>query len=158
MKKVYKSKGFVLIELILVMGIILLLTGFVSFSLINQQKNVSVASFEESLSADIRGQQLKAMQGFSGEAYGVYLDLTKYVLFKGTSYSPTDASNFIVELDPGIVITNVTFPQSSIIFSSTSGELNNYTDGNSSFTVQDVSAAKSINVTLNRYGVVSSKN
>lgn len=155
-----KNNGFVLVELIVVMGIVLLLSGFVIFSLINTKKNVSVDSSADAIISDIKSQQTKAMQGIgeqSGQAYGVYIDSEEYILFDGTSYSPSDPSNFTVALEPGIIITNITFPASSIIFSSKSGEINAFSNGNSSFTLEDVSATKSITVTLNKYGIVVSQ-
>lgn len=156
-----KNKGFVLVELVLVMGIILLLSGFVIFSLVGEQRNVSVSSLTDAVVSDIKSQQTKAMEGIggqSGQAYGIYLEPTRYILFKGVTYSSSDASNFIVTLDPGIVIANITFPSNSIIFASKSGEINQYSSGNSSFTLEDTNGIKSKTVTLNRYGVIISEN
>lgn len=156
-----RNYGFVLIELVLAIGIILMLFGFISLSLVNEQKNVSIQGTVDKLITDIKSQQLKTMEGIgtvSGQNYGIYLSSDKYVLFKGDSYVPSDTSNFTVDLDPQIVISNITFPSSAIVFSSKSGELKQYTNGNTSFTVQDINGTKSTTVILNRYGVVASEN
>lgn len=156
-----KNKGFVLVELILVMGIILMLSGFITFSLIGGQSNTSVTTSAESIVSDIESQKIKAMEGYgtqSGQSYGVYLNSNSYVLFKGNSFSPSDSSNFTVALDPGLTFINVTFPSNLIVFSSKSGELNSYSNGSSSFTLKDTKGNKTETVIFNRYGVVTSKN
>lgn len=156
-----KNKGFVLVELIVVMGIILLLSGFITFSLIGGQSNTSVTTSAESIISDIESQKIKAMEGYgaqSGQSYGVYLNSNSYVLFNGASYSPSDSSNFAVALDPGLAFINVTFPSNVIVFSSKSGELTSYSNGNSSFTLKDTKGNKTETVIFNRYGVVTSKN
>ncbi len=153
--------GFTLVELVLVIGIFLTLFGFVSFNLVSVQRNTSVNSTADSLVSDMASQQAKAMTGAglsSGNSYGIYFQSDKYTLFKGTIYSASDPNNFTVALDSGITFSNVTFPSGSVIFSTRSGELSGFSNGQNTVTIHDTQGAKTETITVNRYGVVTSEN
>lgn len=152
------QSGFTLIELVVVMGIILMLFGFVSFNLIGVQRGTSLNSIVDVLASDMASQQTKAMQGSglsSGNSYGIYFEESKYTLFQGTIYSPSDINNFIVSLDSGVVFTNVTFPSNSLVFSPRSGEVNDFSNGQNTITIFDSQGTKTETITVNRYGVRS---
>jgi len=98
------KRGFTLIEVMLVMAIFSLLMGFVTINLLRPQNKASVDSLSTQLIADIKQQQLKAMVGDSeGQAtsqqFGVYFESDGYTLFRGSSYSASEASNFEVTLE-----------------------------------------------------------
>ncbi len=155
------QQGFTLVELIVVMGIIAMLFGFTSFNVLNTQRTVSVKGAADILVSDFSSQQNKAMQGVgasSGTSYGVYFEPNKYTLFKGSSYSLTDSANFTVSLDPGILFTNTTFINNSVVFNPLTGEINGFLNGNNAITIQDANGNKSITITINRYGVVIGEN
>jgi len=155
------QSGLTLIELVVVMGILLMLFGFVSFNLVGVQRTTSVNSTGESLISDMSSQQTKAMLGAgssNGNSYGIYFQPDKYTLFKGTIYSVSDPNNFTVSLDSGSAFTNITFPSSSIIFSSGTGEISGFSSGQNTVSIQDIQGTKTITITVNRYGVVTSEN
>ncbi|HYM65488.1 MAG TPA: type II secretion system protein [Candidatus Sulfotelmatobacter sp.] len=156
-----ENRGFTLIELVVVMGILIMLFSFASFNFVGVQRKTSINSFADDLVSDIASQQTKAMVGVgtsSGDNYGIYFQSDKYILFKGTSYSANDPNNFTVSLDSGSSFSSVTFPGSSIIFSSISGELNGFSQGQNTVTIKDLQSLKTETITVNRYGVVTSEN
>lgn len=155
------QSGFTLIELIVVMGIILMLFGFVSFNSVSVERKTSLNSTADNLVSDMATQQTKAMLGAgttSGNSYGIYFEQDKYTLFEGTTYSSSNPSNFIVSLNSAIVFTNITFPSNSIIFSARTGEINGFSSVQNTITIQDSQSTKTETITVNRYGVVTGQN
>lgn len=155
------QSGFSLIELILVMGIGLTLFGFVGLNLVNGQRIASVNSSGDSLFSDMASQQTKAMQGVgdtSGTNYGIYFLQDRYILFKGDSYSASDPANYTVMLETGTVFTNITFPNSSIVYEGRSGEVIGFTNGSNTLQIKDDQGPKLKTIAINRYGVVSGGN
>ncbi len=153
--------GFTLIELVVVTGILLMLFGFVSFNLVGVQRKISVSSTADNLVSDMSTQQTKAMLGVGssgGNSYGIYFQSDKYTLFKGTAYFASDPSNFTVSLDSGITFSSITLPASLLVFSSATGEINGFSAGQNTVTLQDTQGAKTETITVNRYGVVTSEN
>lgn len=148
------QKGFTLIEIILVMSILFILFGFTTLSFVKQQNSVSVQSITDSLVSDINSAQNKAMLGDSNASYGIYFQPDRYVLFAGSSYSQNNPSNFIVNIDPGYQISNVTFSNNTVIFASGSGEVNGYALGSDSLKIQNANGSSSRTIKLNRYGVI----
>jgi prepilin-type N-terminal cleavage/methylation domain-containing protein len=156
------QSGFTLIETIVVVGIVLILFGFVGFNLIGVQRTTSINSTADVLLSDLSSQQTKAMMGAGagasiGSSYGIYFRSNGYVLFKGTTYPASDPNNFIVSLDEGIAFTNITFPSSSIVFSAGSGTISGFLNNQNTIDIRDTQGVKTKTITVNRYGVVTSR-
>ena len=153
--------GFTFIELVLVMGIIAVLLGFTVFNLAGAQRSSSASTTLDTLVADIRSQQIKAMTGStegrsSTDSYGVHFGTNQYVLFHGTSYNPSDLSNFTVTLDPSVVFTADTFPSGNVVFQNASGEVAGFTSSTDSICLQTVVGGNIQTITFNQYGVITS--
>ncbi|OGH47224.1 MAG: hypothetical protein A3A51_01700 [Candidatus Levybacteria bacterium RIFCSPLOWO2_01_FULL_39_10] len=154
-----KNSGFSLIELIVVLGILLTLFGFIVIGLSTSQRRFSVTSARDTLISDIASQQTKSMNSISGSsAYGIYFQPGKYTLFKGETYSASDPENFEVELGENLEFSQVTFPAATIIFATKSGEISGFLDGANIITIRDVQNIDSTTVTINRYGVITDIN
>lgn len=152
------AKGFTLPELVISLGILTIIFGITIVTLIGSQRVTETSALVDTLLADIRDQQNKAMaQNTAGASdnydFGVYLNGGSYVLFRGNVYNASDPLNFVVDLTEGLNIINVTLPNSSIVFESGSGELLGYTPGSDSFIVEDVTGSGNVGITLNRYGI-----
>lgn len=163
MKKIFNSeRGFTLIELGIVFGIIALLFGFVTLNLGNVQKVTSINSVIDILVSDMKSQQTKAMAGTVssglGESYGIYFQSDRYILFTGTTYSSTNSSNFIIMLGGNVEFVNSTFPGNSLVFLRQSGELNGFTDGMNTIDIQSIQGLNKKTINVNRYGVVTEIN
>ena len=151
-------KGFSLPELMVSLGILTLLFSIATFSLLKSQRSFARAAFFDTLLTDIRDQQNKAMaQNTLGETessdYGIYLASDYYILFKGSAYTADDPQNFQVGMDPGLQITGITLPSSSIVFGSGSGEMVGFVPGSSGFNIDDLTSNVVTAVQLNRYGI-----
>ena len=154
-------KGFTLVELLVVMGIIAALFGLATINLVKTQHNASVSAASDGLLSDIRGQQTKAMSGTndgtgSGNSYGIYFPPSSpgtYILFRGTVYSASDTTNFSVA--PTAITFSNNLPNNSLVFSQRSGEFYGYTTGPYTITVANAYGTESKTITINKYGVVS---
>jgi prepilin-type N-terminal cleavage/methylation domain-containing protein len=151
-------QAFTLIEIIVVLGVVAILLALSSINLLTGQRKVAKIGVIEQLVADIKSQQLKAMTGQdSGSSFGVHLNENNYILFTGSTFSATDSSNFVVNLDNKIIL-NTTFPNSNILFTPVSGEITGYVIGSDSFSVIDSTDNTSRQLHVNRYGVVDVQN
>lgn len=158
-----KQSGFTLVELIIAMGIILMLSGFATINLVKQQNTTSVNSSVDVLVSDMQSQQTKAMAGVKDDlsnniSFGIYFQSDRYVLFRGTTFSPTDSANFTVLLDENIMFSDIKFPNNTIVFQVRSGEVSGFAPGGNTVTIQNISGLEEKTVTVNRYGVVTNIN
>lgn len=155
------QKGFSILEVILAMSVLMILLGIATINLFSAANKTYQITTATTLYTDLRSQQIKAMNGDtegSGttDAFGVYFQPTRYILFRGNSYSPTNPTNFAVKIPDDVNFTNILFPNSQIIFASGSGEFANFTVGATSAAITNVEGLGQKTVTLNRFGVVTS--
>ena len=89
-----RSRGFTLMELIIIMGLLASLFVFSSINLLRPQRSSSLEVTLTQVVADLRHQQLKAMTGENGGGdFGVYFETGSYYLFSGSSYTPRDPAH-----------------------------------------------------------------
>ena len=160
MKKQKYSLGFTLIELIVVISIISILIGIITTNLLNSRQKASSNSTVTSLVADINQHQIKAMTGETEVTgvivnKGVYFEPTRYTLFSGSQYNPQDQGNFIVPLDDALQFTSITFPNSTILFASVSGEIVGFQNGANSISIRNTLSNEQKTIQMNRYGVIT---
>lgn len=118
-----KNKGFTLVELSVVIGILAVLLGFTTINLVGSQQAASLTSAEEVLLADLKHQQLKSMIGdtegrATSDSYGIHFDSNQYVLFHG-AYLVGEPSNFAINLDSNMQFNT---PGFNIVFEKVTGE------------------------------------
>jgi prepilin-type N-terminal cleavage/methylation domain-containing protein len=158
MKK-YFIRGFTLVELVVVIGILLIFFTITTMSLTSLQHRTYVLTRVDTLISDLRQQQLKAMVGdtegrASGDSYGIHFNNNNYVLFHGTTYNAADTANFTIPLETTLTFSSVTFTNSNIIFSQLSGNINGFTPGQDTVTVKDTSTNVQKTIKFNKYGAV----
>jgi prepilin-type N-terminal cleavage/methylation domain-containing protein len=148
------SKGFTVIELIITMGIIAILSSLATVNLVTIQRHTSVSATILTLQADLKQQQLKAMDGDTqviGSAssnYGIRFETNKYTLFRNSFIDGT-VDNFAVNLDGNLAFTTL----GDITFSKGNGQLT----GLNTITLQDdFNNHQTLNI--NYLGVVESLN
>ena len=149
------QRGFTLLELLVVIGIIGVLFGMATISLLQTQHRASVSSAVDQLISDLHTQQTKAMIGTkdttgNANSYGVHISASSYVLFQGTT-DPQDATDFTVS--PESIVLSTTAPSSSIDFAHGSGEIGG---GPYTITVKNAYGTQQKVITIDRYGVVTS--
>jgi prepilin-type N-terminal cleavage/methylation domain-containing protein len=152
------SKGFSLIELMVVTGIFATLIGISTISLVGAQRKSYLNAAVNVFIADLKSQQLRAMVGEedgSGAAadYGIHFETGSYTQFRG-SYGTT---NFVSNL-PGNTNVVTAFPSSQIVFEKGSGEISGFINGTNTVTFQDPGSGDQKVVTINKYGVVTEVN
>ena len=158
-----RIKGFTVIELAVVLGILTTILGIAAINLTTIQHKTYLATTVDTVIADIKKQQLKAMIGdsegrSSHDRYGVYFESDRYTLFHGLNYSPSDLANKVVPLDNSIIFGTISFPQNKIVFEGVSGEINNYASGSDKFILKNSVTNEQRTITFNRYGVIISVN
>lgn len=161
MRFIKTSKGFSFIEIILAIGVLTTLFAIITINLISASRRVYNDTTTAVLISDLRTQQVKAMIGDTektGESsmYGVYFGTDRYTLFRGNSYSVGNPTNFVITLPGGAEFSNILFPNFEIVFASGSGEIAGFSSGLNSVTIINTSENIQKNVTLNRFGVITS--
>lgn len=155
-------QGVTFVELIVVGGIFATLFGLVGVNFLTTINKASLASAVAPLFADIKSQQLKAIQGdtqYTGitDRYGLYFTNESYTLFKG-SYSPTDPANVVIELPENTELSNIVIPQSQLVFEKGSGEVVDFVQGQNSLSVRSTQSSEEKTLTVNQLGVVTGVN
>lgn len=154
-----KEEGFSFVELIIAMGVAGILFAVASINLAKVERSSSVNATVQTLLADLKQQQLKAMVGATegrsvNDSYGLYLENLKYTLFHGMIYDSSNQSNFSIQLDQSMNMTT-TFPSGLLIFSRKSGEVASFTPGQNTITIKNTAGTEQTTITINRYGVVT---
>lgn len=150
------ERGFSLVELLLVMGVAAILFGLTTVNLVNVQHHTTIATATESLVADMRSQQIKAMAGKTtssgtGDKYGIHFDGTStYILFHGT-YAAGSPDNVAVTPDQAIAFTA---NPAEVTFSQITGEIG----ASQTITAKYISGSETKTITMNKYGVVTGIN
>jgi type II secretory pathway pseudopilin PulG len=153
--------GLTLIEMIIVVGIIMSLLGIAFLNISNIRVVSSGGSATTVLISDLKNQQIKAMTGDTegrgvADNYGIKILPDKYVLFHGLTYIPSETSNFTVPIDDGQTLST-TFQNDVLIFSSNSGEMINFVEGQDTVNITtDAGETKAIR--FNKYGTVTQIN
>lgn len=157
------SRGISLIELVIVMSFFAILTSIITVNVFTTRGKSNVSDATNLLVTDLRSQQIKAMvsevpTGSTPDSHGVYFDRTRYVLFRGSTYTSSNLSNFAVSLSENIEISSITFSGSQVVFTKGNGEITNFTDGADTIRLRNTVSRQEKTIRLNRYGVVISIN
>lgn len=158
-EQIHRQAGFTIYEVLIVMAIFIILTGLLTINLLNAKHQSSLSTSVDIFISDLKQQQLKAMLGdtegrSSSDNYGIFFGAGKYTLFHGTYYS-TGSANFNINLGDKIEFSNITFPNSQILFLRGSGEIYNYASGSSTVSIKDILDNNQKTITINEYGVVT---
>lgn len=161
-----KPRGFSLIELILVIALLSIILGITTVTLFRPVAKANLATVSTDIFSILREAQNQAINtDTSGDPqsndYGVHFDANSYTLFKGTTYTAGDASNFKIDTAANITISP-TLPCPSppgdcdnIVFQRVSGEVLTYDDVNNTICVSETSTNKQTRLTVNFLGVVT---
>lgn len=126
------QKGFTLTELIITIGLLLILFGFVSINLIGSIRRPAQTGAQDVLISDLRSQQLKAME--KGSSFGINFSTNSYTL---------TPDNFTVNLPDGFEFTST--PQ--VVFTEGSGETTDIT-----IALKDTQNGQEEEIRINKYG------
>lgn len=161
-KKLHDQRGYSLLEIGIVVSVFSVLISIATINLLGSKQKVSIAANTTLLVSDIKQQQIKAMtlatQGGGTANYGIYFTPTNYVLFRGSSYLPSDVDNFTVLYDDNITASVSGLPQATIIFARQSGEVVNFDPNKNTLILTNVMTNEKKTIQINRYGVITQAN
>lgn len=136
------ESGLTLIELMVAMGITLTLLTIGSLAFIKPQQKVNIDTVVNTLIADIKSQQTKAMSGDTASNYTIHFEENRYIL-----------DNFTVLLDENVRITNITFNNQDLVFQKGSGEVN-FVGSQNSLNIINDNSDESVQISINKYGTI----
>lgn len=157
----FNEQGFTFPELVIVMGIVILMLGFITINLVQARNSSSLTTTLDTLITDMKNQQIKAMTGDTegrgtADSYGIHFSANQYVLFHGTSFNQSDSSNLAINLDPSLSFNQDLFPSGNIIFLQTSGEVSSFSTTSNSIVLTGSNGNQTKTITINKYGIITS--
>lgn len=157
MKKI--PSAFTVPELIVVLAMMGILLALTSMNLLSAYTSTSLGTSIDTLITDIKQQQLKSMlgdtQGLSShDAYGIYFEPDRYILFQGANHQANPLSDYTVNLGPNLQFSNIMVLNSEIVFASVSGEIANYDPVYHYLTLKDINSGETKTIQLNNLGVI----
>lgn len=157
-----KKNGFTLIEIIVVFAFLITLAGIILSYSFNFRTSTVINTTMTKLTTDLKSQQIKAMTGDTEgigviESYGINFGPSLYTLFHGDTFSQGDPTNFVVEMEENIQISN-TLPNNSVVFNPGSGEINTFVLGSDTVTIRDEDTNQSHTIRFNKFGTITEFN
>lgn len=154
------KKGFVFIELVVVLAVVGLLIGLAVTNVTGLRSRASLTGVVDTLTSDLKTQQTKAMSdtveaGIVQPGFGVRFETNQYVLFRGTAYNASDTSNSVIALDQGVTFSVINLPNSSLVFASRSGDVVGWESSASTISVYESDTHETKTFQFNRYGVIA---
>lgn len=160
--KVYQN-GYSLVEVLIIITLFLILSGLATINLLSGQNKATVQNSLQPLIADIKDQQMKAMQGdtegrTAPDYYGIHFATTSYTLFHGTSFSSTDPANLTIPLAQGLQFSQINLTNNNVIFIPLNGEFYGYSSIANSVILKDMSSQQTKTLQFNYLGVLARTN
>lgn len=158
-----RTRGFVFIELIIILGIISVLVAIAIVSVSGSGRKATLTAAIDMIIADAKSQQTKAMSvetigGTPQSGYGVRFESGQYTLFSGESFLPSDPGNLVVPLGSRVRITGINLPDGQLIFASRSGEIMQFDPDSDSTTLTQIDSLETTTIEWNRYGIITAVN
>jgi prepilin-type N-terminal cleavage/methylation domain-containing protein len=152
-KKLARSSGFTIIEILIVLFIISVLTAITIGSVSKAKERKELAAIAEAIAARLDEARGNSISGKDGSSFGVKFDPDSYTYFPGTTYIPTSSDNIETSVSSVFDLSN-TIPGADdyVVFSRITGDVG-YT---ATVTVSHVAGAiDPIDVVIGNLGEVS---
>ena len=122
------ESGFALIEILVVLSIIVLLIVVSYSSLINSNKNQALANDVAKAVSFLDRARSLTLDSQNASQYGVHLEQDSLTLFKGSSFSSTDPSNFTESLNKSVTISSYSLNDggADVVFERLTGKTEGY--------------------------------
>jgi len=117
------KKGFSLIEILVVIGILSILVGFVLVIMNSFQKERVLDATAEEIINSLRLAQSKTLASEGASPYGIYFENDRFTLFKGAFFDSASPDNLVHQLPTTLLISqiNLTDGTSSVAFERLTG-------------------------------------
>jgi prepilin-type N-terminal cleavage/methylation domain-containing protein len=151
-----KTKGFSAVEILIVVAIMGLVAGSIFYSFSSFSKEQSLTSAVETFKTALNEARSKTLSSLGDSQYGVHIENTKAVLFKGTTYSASDANNvaFVMPTAVEIVSISLNGGGANMVFQKITGKTNQY--GSAIIRLRS-NIAKSKTITINQSGTITTQ-
>jgi prepilin-type N-terminal cleavage/methylation domain-containing protein len=130
------TKGFSLIEMLVVMGIVVILFALTVPQLFRLRDRNVLQSATTKMLSDFREQQLKAMNEL--QVHGVHFTSEKYTQFVGDQFVESHDANIETILDYPLGFSLINIPNNTIYFASGSGEIIGFQEEHNSVMLEDL--------------------
>lgn len=100
-------KAFSYLEIVIVIAILAIFSGMALLYGQTSQVRADVNAEAGNLASYLRLTQSQAMSGEGNTNHGIHLEVDKYVLFEGTSYTPGAPANYEIRLPNTLEIKNI---------------------------------------------------
>lgn len=141
-------RGFTLLEILLVIGIIAVLISISSPFLLDFYRSWQIETTGQEIVQTARRAQLKAVSGEMDSNFGVRFSANQYALFRGDSFLSRDtAYDEVFELAPGLNLSGI----SEIVFLKPEGKTNPPEGGDIILT----NGQKTFTININQLGRVN---
>ncbi len=146
------NRGFSLLEILLVVGIMGVLAAVIAFPLSSFHRAQTIRGATADVSSLIQQAQSLTLASHDSLQYGVHLTTSTATLFSGTSYSAGAATNRVMTLPSGVTAAwSVQGNGADIIFERLTGETNQY----GTITLSLSSPTLSRTITISKLGSVA---
>lgn len=157
--KLSNKKGFTLIELVIVIGIIVIIFALSVLAVLNIQRGKLLDNNAWSIVSFLRQAQNQALNGVSVDGvnqtnFGIHFDSAarQYTLFQGSTYNPDDSYNFVQTLPEGIDLVLDLPAGNNVIFNKITGKVANYDGLHHQITLSHQADGNTVNINFNIMG------
>lgn len=151
--KTKDGRGFTLLEIVVVVGIMAVLSGIIvtSFSGFTEGRLIDV--YTEEITSLLNKGRLDTIASLGGYQYGVHFESSRLVYFRGTTFTEPDVNNIEVTLDNALEISAITLTGggADVVFERLSGITNQ--PGSIVMRVKNT-PTKNVTITIDQTGVV----
>lgn len=144
-------RGFTLIEILVVLGIVAVLASATTSAFSRYTKAQLIESETARVVALFADAQARALAARDNEPHGIHLATSTVVLFKGSTYTPGANENYELGLHPQVNITDISLASggSDIVFKRISGA----TEESGSIEISLLDGSRSKTITIDRSGI-----
>lgn len=144
------SKGFSLVELMVVLGMMSILLSIGGLSLANIRSDSQLDLIASQVKSELLRVQARTANNIPS---GVYFEADRFVYFEGPDYVEGAITNEVTNMSSSISISNITFVDSIARFNKLTGYPESYADP-SGVVIQETGSGKTRTIGVNEWGVV----
>lgn len=155
----FNKKGFTLVELLVVIGIVAVIFSLSALAVLNIQRSRLLESNSWAIVSLLRQAQNQALNGVSVDGtnqvnFGVHFDAAnrQYILFQGDSFNPADHYNLVQEIPAGLEMILDLPADNNIIFHKITGRVNNYDGAHHQVTLRHPADGRTVTINFNIMG------